>query len=238
MFVEKYTKRIDYFAYPRVGSHFLFHIFSGLYELILFESEDFKTEEYLARKNEINEFSLYALSLSDLNKSTRQPIFVNPKANGIHGTPIDSGFPIISLIRHPLATAYSYYRLERDRFNRSFSNEKAWILDKLNEFDKFYTQVFEVKNKIKNDMLILNFEDLVSDDKYINNIVDFFNVEPKLDPNFVYNCTKFENFTSNSDRTFYRNGDNEKWLQDDNFKLMIKDFDFKKFRKFGYNHFL
>ena len=56
MFVENYTKRIDYFAYPRVGSHFLFHIFSGLYELILFESEDFKTEEYLARKNEINEF--------------------------------------------------------------------------------------------------------------------------------------------------------------------------------------
>ena len=65
MFVKNYTKRFDYFAYPRVGSHFLFHIFSGLYELILFESDDFETEEYLSRKTEINRYSLYALSLYD-----------------------------------------------------------------------------------------------------------------------------------------------------------------------------
>ena len=147
MFVTNYTKRFDYFAYPRVGSHFLFHIFSGLYELVLFESESFQTSEYLARKTEINEFSLYALSLNDSQISYKHPIFINPVANGIHGFPIDSGFPVISLIRHPLATVYSYFRLQRDRHTSQFKDKGGWVEDKLNEYLLFYSKVFDLKNK-------------------------------------------------------------------------------------------
>ena len=235
MFVENYTKRFDYFAYPRVGSHFLFHIFSGLYELVLFESEDFETEEYISRKREIKEFSLYALSLHDSKRKFRQPIFVNPKANGVHGFPIDSGFPIISLIRDPLATIYSYYRLKRDRHNYVFLNKEEWIQDKLSEYYKFYSQVQELKIKLKDSMLIIKYEDLISDVKYIIEIVNFFRIDPKLDPNFVYNCTNFKNFASGSDRTFYRDADNEKWLLDDEFKTLLKGIDFNKFLKFGYS---
>ena len=163
-----------------------------------------------------------------------QPIFINPKANGIHGFPINSGFPIISLIRHPISTVYSFYRLQRDRFNFKFTNKERWIQDKLKEYLDFYSRIFQLKEQNKSKMIILNFEDLVSDEKYIYKIVEFINVEPKLDVEFVYNCTKIQNFFSAKKRTFYREGDNLKWLNDIDFIKYIKSFNLNEFDKFGY----
>ena len=82
-------------------------------------------------------------------------------------------------------------------------------------------------------MIILNFEDLVSDEKYIYKIVEFINVEPKLDVEFVYNCTKIK-ISFPQKRTFYREGDNLKWLNDIDFIKYIKSFNLNEFDKFGY----
>lgn len=234
MFVTNYTKRFDYFAYPRVGSHFLFHIFSGLYELILFDSESFQTNEYLSRQTEINEFYLYALSLNDSRKSFNQPIFINPVANGIHGLPIDSGFPVISLIRHPLPTVYSYFRLHRDRLNYQFEDKREWVEYKLNEYLFFYSKVFDLKNQIGNNMIILKYENLISNYNYLYDIIKFVKTEPKLDPKFVYKCVEFKNFVSDMNRTFYRDADNKKWLNDDDFQCLISELDLQKYYQYGY----
>jgi hypothetical protein len=236
MFVTNYTKRFDYFAYPRVGSHFLYHIFSGLYELILFDSESFQTSEYLSRKTEINELSLYALSLKDSQKNFNQPIYINPLANGIHGFPIDCGFPVISLIRHPLPTVYSYFRVLRDRLNHQFEDRKIWVEDKLNEYLSFYSKVFDLKNKIGTNMIILKYENLISDYKYLFDIIKFINIDPKLDPKFVFKCLKFESFVNDKNRTFYRDADNNKWSEDNVFKGLINDLDLHKYCKYGYTY--
>ena len=111
MFKEEYNKQFHYFAFPRVGSHFFFHCLTGLYDLILFDSESYHTPEYLKRSDELNPNALYALKLHDLSLGKTQSIYVNPYPNGIHGDPIYTGLPIISLIRDPFATVYSFANL-------------------------------------------------------------------------------------------------------------------------------
>lgn len=235
MFVKNYTKRFDYFAYPRVGSHFFFHILSGLYELVMFETDEYKTKEYLSRKEEINSLSLYALTLRDPTKIYSQPIFINPLANGVHGNPIDSEYPIISLIRNPCSAIYSYYRLQKDRFSFKFADKSKWLEGRFEEYYCFYSDALKLKKKKKEKFLLLKYEDLIDDLGSLNMIIDFIGLETKLSPEFVFECTKFSKFTSNENRTFYREANNQKWSEDQKFLTLIQNIDLMKFRSLGYS---
>jgi len=66
-------------------------------------------------------------------------------------------------------------------------------------------------------------------------ILDFIGIEPKLTPEFVYECTKFSKFVSHKTRTFYRDANNQKWSEDEKFLRLIENIDFKKFNSFGYS---
>lgn len=226
MFVNNYTKRIDYYAFPRVGSHYLFHIFSGLFELVLLDSDDFKTTEYLSRSKEIDEIAHYALRLVDLNVPRSSPIFIHPNPNGIHGEPHDFGNPIICLTREPVASIYSLYRLNRDRFNEEIKDVGLWIRGKFKEYSEFYKCALSIEEKRSSKFLLLKYEDICKSWQQLSEICDFIEEFPKLDPKFVHHITKFDNFTKSENRTFYRDGDNTKWRNDEEFvkNLSLDDY--------------
>lgn len=234
MFVKSYTKRFDYFAYPRVGSHFFFHILSGLYDLVLFESSDFLTEEYHSRKKEIDRNALYALTLRDPLRKIAEPIFMNPKANGIHGDPLDSGFPVIVSIRDPFATVYSNLRMQRDRFNTVFEDQRKWLEEMFINYYTFYEKAFSLKSTLTDKLYLNRYEDLCADTDSLNSLVEFLGVEPKLDPDFVHNVTRFSKFAANTERSFYRDGDNFKWKNDPDFVKLLESIKLPAFDIFGY----
>ena len=226
MFVNSYTKRIDYYAFPRVGSHYLFHIFSGLYDLVLLDSADFKTNKYLTRSKEINEIALYALRLGDLNLPRSAPIFINPNPNGIHGKPKDFGHPIICLTREPVASIYSLYRLKRDRFKEGIDDVGLWISEKFKEYFEFYKCALSINEKSSSKFLFLKYEDICRSWQQLSEICDFIKESPKLDPKFVHYMTRFDNFVNDENRTFYREADNAKWRNDKEFvtNLCLNDY--------------
>jgi hypothetical protein len=232
--VTSYTKRIDYYAFPRVGSHYLFHIFSGLYDLVLLDSEDFRTEEYLSRSNEIDEMSLYSLRLRDLNLPRSSPIYVNPNPNGIHGLAKDFGYPIICLTREPVAAIYSYYRMKRDRFQEKIEDLHLWIGEKLQEYEDFYKAALSVGAKNSENFLLLRYEDVCSSPEYLQEICDFIGESPKLSPEFVHHVTSFSNFIKGENRTFYREGDNAKWRDDSDFVTNLSRHDYPVLPELGY----
>jgi hypothetical protein len=234
MFVKSYTKRFDHFAFPRVGSHFFFHILSGLYDLVLFESSDFFTDEYISRKNEIDPHALYALSLRDPLCGSSCPIFMNPKANGIHGQPLDSGFPVIISIRDPFATIYSNFRLQRDRCKVVFEDERKWLEEMFLNYYNFYENAFSLKKALRNKLYLNRYEELCADSDSLGSLIEFLGVEPKLDPGFVHNVTRFNKFAANTERSFYRDGDNMKWKNDADYIELLESIRLPEFDVFGY----
>ena len=144
MFKEEYNKQFHYFAFPRVGSHFFFHCLTGLYDLILFDSESFHTPEYLKRSEELSSNALYALKLNDLSLGKSQAVYVNPFPNGIHGDPVYSGLPIISLIRNPFATIYSLLNLNISHLKVESINYEEFILKQLDAYVNFYNSLLKL----------------------------------------------------------------------------------------------
>lgn len=234
MLVNSYTKRIDYYAYPRVGSHYLFHILSGLYDLVLLDSENFHTEEYLSRSNELDEMSLYSLRLRDSSLPGSAPIYLNPNPNGIHGMAKDFGYPIICLTREPVAAIYSYYRMKRDRFHEKIDDLTLWIGERLQEYTDFYKEALVEGEKKPEHFLLLRYEDVCSSPEYLQRICDFIGESPKLDPAFVHHMTSFSNFIKEGDRTFYREGDNAKWRKDHDFVTSLGQSDYPSLSGLGY----
>jgi hypothetical protein len=238
MFARQYTKRIDYFAYPRVGSHYLFHCLSGLYNIVMYDMECLQTEETIRRKEELQSEAIYALGLQDPAKPQPIPVHIDPVPNGIHGLPTFRGLPIICLSREPHATVYSLYRLEQDRMHKTIEKPKVWLQKKFNDYENFYRKAVNLQKQKDESFELIRFEDLVEDENTLIKLSEFIGLEPKLDPQFVHSVTMFDRLTIKRNRTFYRAGNNERWREDTQFRELITSLDIPEIPEFGYTNAL
>jgi hypothetical protein len=77
-------KEFEYFAFPRVGSHFFYYCLTGLFDLIGLPHEHLTSIEAISRQEELNPLALYALKLRE-DGIPFQPVFFNALSNGMHG---------------------------------------------------------------------------------------------------------------------------------------------------------
>jgi hypothetical protein len=227
-------KEFDYFAFPRVGSHFLYYCLSGLFDLIGLPHEHLNNIEAISRQEELNALALYALNLRE-DGIPYQPVFFNALSNGMHGQVKPRGLKFIVLIREPMAVAYSLYHVSVARWDQQPGDLEAWLTKTFNAYLSFYKNAFLHLAACPETSMLIRFEDLCRDSQILEALVKFLDLRPKLSPDFVHAFTSFEILTRGSmQRTFYRNGDNEAWKIDsswDSARDVFKTFDF---RDFGY----
>jgi hypothetical protein len=204
---------INVFAYPRTGSHFLHYCLSGLFDLVSFSHPHLDNEEAINREKELNPEVLYMLGLRD-PQVPWQPIYFNPLSTGTHGLPAVSKFPSLVLIRDPIATAYSRYRVERDRWGGVTTLTTDWLRIELLRYSDFYRQALNVLADLKQSGLLVRWEDLVAGPNALERVIAFTRHPPKLRPLFVWSATQFANFVQPGNRTFYRSGSSDAWRSD------------------------
>lgn len=222
---------IDFFSFPRTGSHLLFYCLSGLFDLIAYPHGHLENEEAISRQRELNPMVLYALDLRESGVPF-QPLFVNAIPNDVHGKFKLSGNKCLVIIREPLSTVYSLYRVSTTRWSGRIQDTKSWARKQLLEYIDFYNIVFEKRSKLEGHTLIVKYEDLTASPEQLKNIVDFIGLTPKLSPEFVHTITKFETFVKGSERTFYREGSIGSWKKDPSWAFaeeLAGEFDFSRF---------
>ena len=226
------VKQIDIFSYPRTGAHFFTYCFMGLFDLISFPHEDLHNREAIERQLELSERSLYGLDLRE-SSVPYQPIWLNALANGMHGMPKKGQSPAMLLIRDPIATAYSYYRV-RHRWGFEIERPIQWLNNYLAGYYDFYEQGFTMLRQFPADTLLISYESLVESPKMLEEVVRLVGVKPKLAPGFVYWLTQFSNFTVPGERSFYREGRNDAWQEDVIWVNLLRGADPRDFKAFGY----
>jgi len=227
------AKEIEYFAYPRSGSHFLFYCLSGLFDMVATLHSELHNQEAISRQAELNEIVLYALDLRE-DGVLHQPVWIDALSNGIHGLPRPGGKPLIVLIREPVATLYSLFHTSTERWGATIPDVGAWLRTTADEYQRFYREAFRLISENRDRCLLLRYEALLSGPDELRTIVDFVGVKPKLSPEFVYRITKFDSFVRPGQRTFYRAGDNERWRQDQRWLEALRAIEHYDFTDFGY----
>ena len=229
------VREFDYFAFPRVGSHFFYYCLTGLFDLIGLPHEHLNNIEAISRQEELNPLALYALKLRE-DGIPYQPVFFNALSNGVHGHVKPRGIKFIVLIREPKAVAYSLYRVSVARWGQQIGDLRAWLTETLNSYVSFYRHAFQQLGECPETSILIRFEDLCRDSQILHGLVRFLDLKPKLSPDLVHFLTSFELFTRESvNRTFYRIGNNNAWRDDaawDFARDVYRAFDF---RDFGYD---
>jgi hypothetical protein len=225
--------RIDFFAFPRCGSHFLRSCTAGLLDLVALPHGDSASPEAAARQNEIDPLALYALNLRE-DGVPYQPVWFNATANGRHGTPVMSGHPVLILIRDPHAAVYSLYRVTRDRWNTPIGDTRAWAKKQFESYAQFYSAALALLAAHHGRAMLLRYEDLRAGPQALERLVAFVGVRPKLSIPFVHHFTRFGTFATAGARTFYREGDNEAWRRDEDWLTTIRALPLPGFEPFGY----
>jgi len=228
-------KEIDCFAFPRTGSHFFQYCTSGLFDLITRSHAHLANAEAIGRQQELNPEVLYGLDLREPGVAY-QPVWIN----GGHGRPIDGGNPVIVLIRNPFATAYSLYRVNRDRWhgvpNLDKDNDisRQFLTQTLQDYFAYYSSAFDFMESLADRALLIRYEELVASAEPLTQLVTFCGLKPKLQPEFVHFLTRFEHFAKPSERTFYRSGNDEAWRQDTAWLAKLDSVEKPDFSRFGY----
>lgn len=132
----------------------------------------------------------------------------------MHGVPVESDRPSLVLIRDPVATDYSRYRVQRDRWRDLDELSMDWLQAELLHYSSFYDQALTVLEHQERGLL-LRYEELVAGPEALQKVADFLRIRPKLEPSFVWRVTRFENFVQPGARTFYRCGSNSAWTTDE-----------------------
>ncbi len=224
---------INVFAYPRVGSHFLYYCLSGLFDCVTPPHEFLQHSEAVSRQDELNPDALYALSLREPGVPW-QPVHFNPLANGVHGTPVESDCKTILLIRDPVVTAYSRYRVELSRWGGLTRLTNEWLRHQLLSYSQFYRIGFDVIGRQEEHGMVVRWEDLVAGPEALEQVVMFVGAAPKLKPSFVWQLTRFDNFVKPGERTFYRSGSNDASLWDPQWVAALTQIEDLSFADFGY----
>lgn len=231
-FGKSLIKEVDFFAFPRTGSHYFCYCLSGLFDLVGYPNEFIDNAEAISRQNEINPMVLYALELRE-DGVPYQPAFFNTLSFGVHAKPKFRGRKFIVLIRNPIAVAYSYYRVVTSRWGGNVSDIKEWVKEQFCEYIDFYNTAFDEIKQNPSESILVSYENLLRDSNEMIRLVDFVGLRPKLSPEFVYTITKFETFASNDvDRTFYREGKSDAWKRDLSWTFveeLVTHFDFSRF---------
>lgn len=223
---------LEVFAFPRVGSHYFIYCLNGLFDLVALKNDHFHNVEAIARQNEINESVLYQLDLREEGVPF-QPLVVDPAATGTHGLPRIGDKPAIILLRDPMATLFSFYRVSRARWG---ANEGIWpwLGKEHAHFVAFYTRAFELLEQHPGRALLVRYEDLIADSSALERVARFIGHRPKLRPDFVHHIMRFENFAVRGERTFYRSGRNDAWLDNPEFCEAMLKLPADPVERFGY----
>ena len=232
------TEELHYFSFPRTGSHFFVHCLNGLFDLITFPHEHLHHVEAISRQQELNPEALYALDLRE-EGSIHQPLFLNASASGSgpHGRPFPSGKRSLILIRHPLPTLYSLYRVNRDRWGGVIENPAAWLETQLTAYVDYYAAAFAVLAGEPERNLLVRHEELTAGATALEEVVRFVGLQPKLSPDFVHWITRFERFAradADRQRTFYRAADPLAYAADPVWRELAQGLDPARWQEFGY----
>ncbi len=227
------AKKLDYFAYPRTGSHFLWACFTGLFDLVFYENEYTYLPEAIQRFDELNPLSCYSLKLRQ-DGVPFQPVCIEANANGLHGEPVLRGNRTLILIRDPHPTVYSIIKTAGDRWGKNGHETIESIRDLYEKYTLFYKKAFSLANDDPASVFIIRYEDAIHDQGILEKIVAYVEVEPKLSCDFVHYWTSFERMTNNGEKTFYRQGDNEAWKKDEEWSSLVESAEVGSFKEFGY----
>lgn len=229
------AKRIDFFAFPRTGSHFFNYSCEGLFDLVWFPTPGIDRPEVVERQRELDAGSLYALGLRE-DGVPYAPVHFDHVANGQHGRPLKGDSPVVLFIRDPIATVYSYYNAATTRWGMGerMGDPASWVSDKFQRFAAFYRHAFAVLADHPDQTLLLRFEDLVAGPEALGRLVDFVGVRPKLSPAFVHGATRFDTIVRPGARTFYRAGNNSAWRADAVWRSILDRIVLPNFSVFGY----
>lgn len=230
------ARQVDFFAYPRTGSHFLRYCTQGLFDLVALPQPGTDDAEAVDRQRELRPEALYALDLRE-DGVPWAPVWFNARAAGRHGRPTKGEAPALVLIREPIATVYSYYKAAESRWGATIDAPAAWVQDKLSAYVEFYRAANAVLAAAPRESLLLRFEDLVAGPQALRHLVEFVGVRPKLSPEFVHDVTRFESLVAPREaggRSFYRAGSNEAWRNDAEFTRVLARVRVPDPREFGY----
>lgn len=227
------AKRVDYFAFPRTGSHFLWTAFTGLFDLVFFPNEHVENQEARQRSEELNPLAIYAMKLREEGVPF-QPVYINASAQGLHGGPVMGANPLIILIRNPHPTIYSWYHTATERWGAQIGDVRSWMRDAYAQYTAFYDQAMELLRVHPDKVHLIRFEDLKNDSATLKRTVEFVGVRPKLSPEFVFEWTRFDRMTRSGPRSFYRVGDNAHWVTDSVWKGHVEAVCPGNFARFGY----
>lgn len=226
-------RELRVYAYPRTGSHFFAYALTGLFDIVTPPHQYLRHQEAIDRKSELNSDVLYALSLRDPRVPFR-PLRLNAVASGVHGLPMETEHQMVLLIRDPIATAYSRYRVERDRWGGITTLDVEWLRNELSMYAAFYDSSFEILQRQGRGGLLMRWERLVESPAGFERLVEFVGIEPKMRPSFVWNLVHFDNFVKTGHRTFYRSGSNQSWMEDAEWIKALAQLGDLSFERFGY----
>ena len=227
-------KKVDLYTFPRTGTHFFMYCFTGLFDTVMVLPDDLLGHsEAITRQDELDDRALYGLELREPG-APYQPIWLDPiKGPGFHQTPAAGPNPILITIRHPLAASYSAWR-SRTRLTLAVETP-AELRAHLDWYEKFYDAALQLAGDPSAKTLLIRFEDLVRSAEPLERVVAFLGQTPKLSPRFVHWITRFDSFVKDGQRTFYRQGHDEAWREDDDFvRLLAASGPPRDFRRFGY----
>jgi hypothetical protein len=227
-------KVVDFYPFPRTGSHLLYYSMTGLFDLLTRIPEDTrKNPEAASRQNELSAEALYTLELRESGASFA-PLLLNIMEDGLQRLPEPGDNPVLMLIRHPLAAAYSAW-CTRERLG--FEIETGVQLAKhLDRYENFYSAAIKLLRRDHSNALLIRYENLISSSAPLDTLAAFLGLRPKLSTSFVHWLTRFDRFVSEKNRMFYRTGDNEGWHENKEFlELLTSAGPPRDFRRFGYS---
>jgi len=227
------AKRVDYFAFPRTGSHFLWTAFTGLFDLVFFPNQFVENPEAKQRREELNPLAIYAMKLREDGVPV-QPVYINAAPQGVHGGPALGDYPVIVLIRHPHPTIYSWYHTATERWSAQIDDLRAWQQDAYRQYVDFYDRALSLKQRHPERVHLIRFEDLKKEPGVLAEVAAFVGVRPKLSPEFVFEWTRFDRMTRPGPRTFYRVGNNAHWQSDAAWNEHLNALPPGDFSRFGY----
>jgi hypothetical protein len=224
---------LEFFSFPRTGAHYFNYCAMGLFDVVALPHADLRHKEAASRQQELNPAALYALRLREQGVPY-QPVLLYPFRQRMHSEAVASESKIVLLIRDPIATAYSRYRVEISRWHGISRLQRDWLEGQLTLYRQYYDASFAALESQGRKGLLLRWERMVESPAELEALVAFSGLQPKLRPDFVWQVTQFGNFTKAGERTFYRAGSNEAWRRDAAFVEMLRGLPPVSFARYGY----
>ena len=232
-FGSRLAKRCDYYAFPRTGSHYLWACLTGLLDLVFYPNEFVDAPETKQRAEELDPHAFYVLRLRE-DGVPFQPVYINAAPAGLHGKPTAGQWPTIILIRNPHPTIYSFYHTSIERWGASVPDRVAWMRTAYEQYRQFYAAGLALAEKSPEQTRLIRFEELKASSDVLSRLVEFIGVQPKLTPQFVHWWTEFDRIARPGPRSFYRGGNNTRWLEDAAWQADVKRALPGDFSAFGY----